>query len=108
MGERPYPVRLYRPWSGTEGIAFQGAWCARCKHDKAWNGEKSLDECDDADLCQLIARAMAFHVDEPGYPQEWVYRQDGQPACLAFEPTGKPERCALTVDMFNFGKPWPS
>jgi hypothetical protein len=44
---------------------------------------------------------MAFSIDEPGYPQEWIRDQDGAPRCLAFEPIDKPERCQHTVDMFT-------
>lgn len=98
------PVRLYRPSNGTEGEAFMTMWCSRCKHDKAWNGEKPFDDCGDDDLCKLIANSMAFDLDEPGYPQQWVYDQCGAPTCLAFELAGKPERCTLTVDMFT-GQP---
>lgn len=70
---------LYRPSNGTEGDYFQEAWCARCKADRAYreSGGKEAG-------CDLIARSMAFKVDEPRYPKEWVWR-DGYPVCTAFD-----------------------
>jgi hypothetical protein len=95
------PVRLYRPSNGTEGISFFESWCARCKHDKAWNGEKPWDECGADDLCKLIGDSMAYDLDDPKYPREWVIAQNGHPMCLKFEDVGKPYRCPRTPDMFN-------
>ena len=102
MNVPSFPVRLYRPSSGSEGIDFQSAWCGECKHDKLWNGEAvDPDRVSQDDMCQIIGRSMAHSIDEPGYPQEWVRAQDGRPMCLAFERKGTPYRCLLTVDMFT-------
>jgi hypothetical protein len=35
------------------------------------------------------AMSMAFEIDDPEYPEEWVYDEDGRPKCTAFK--GKSE-----------------
>lgn len=55
----------YRPSNGTEGECFFNHYCDHCLHD---NGKDKL--------CDLIACSMAFDVDEPGYPKEWIYEAE--------------------------------
>lgn len=96
-------IELYRPSNGSEGDGFFSTWCRNCARDKAMSEGKPLDECDDNEKCDLIARSMAFDVDEPGYPQEWRY-ENGHPVCKAFVPLGQPippERDDRTADMFG-------
>lgn len=69
---------LYRPSNGTEGECFQDAWCEKCKADRAFR------ESGEEPGCDIIARSMAFNVDEPEYPREWVWR-DGYAVCTAFD-----------------------
>lgn len=71
MGWPPPDGTSYRPSNGTAGQSFIEAWCGCCKNDA--HGD-----------CPIIARSMAFGVDEPEYPTEWVWK-DGQPVCTAFD-----------------------
>ena len=101
---RAQPVRLYRPSNGSEGFDFMETWCGHCANDKPWSEGKDFDSCGPEEVCQIIADTMAYSIDDPSYPKQWVYGQDGRPMCLAFEPTGKPYRCPRTIDIFT-GKP---
>lgn len=96
------PIRLYRPSNGTEGAWFWEAWCCRCQRDKAMREGADFDECDDNERCDIIANTMAFGIDEPSYPQEWRYDENGTPCCTAFVPAGDrvPERDEHTLPLF--------
>jgi hypothetical protein len=95
----PSPSRvgkLYCPGSGTEGMAFDDAWCANCARDAAWREDERNDCCD------ILSRTFALDITDPDYPKEWVYGHDGRPCCTAF--TTDPEksiRCDKTPDMFG-------
>ena len=65
----------YRPSNGTEGDAFIAHFCDRCTKDS----EESP--------CPIIGRTMAYDVDDPNYPTEWVESDEGA-TCTAFEPEG--------------------
>ena len=90
----------YRPSSGTEGMAFDDAWCERCTRDRPYR-----DDPDNLDPgfhgCQIIADSFAYKITDPKYPKEWIYDRDG-PCCTAFttDPT-KPIRCDKTKDLFE-------
>lgn len=71
-------TRKYRPANGSEGEGFMEQFCYRCKHDNYPDGPES-------EWCQILANSMCFEIDEPGYPDEWIYGEDGQPKCTAFE-----------------------
>lgn len=92
--------KLYRPSCGTEGIAFDDAWCAYCERDKAYR--EGGPDADPAIACQIIADTFAFDITDPRYPKEWVYDKDGRPKCTAFTDDPKcPVRCDKTKDMFE-------
>jgi hypothetical protein len=94
----------YRPSCGTEGEMFFENWCRQCARDKAMNSGAELDECDDKEVCDRIARSFAHNVDDPAYPAEWQIDKNGQPCCTAFVPVGEPipePRCERTIDMFE-------
>jgi len=93
----------YRPSNGTEGEWFIGNWCGNCARDKSILEGISLDECDDDQKCDIIARTFAYDMNHPDYPTEWVRTENG-PICTAFVQHGEsiPEpRCKNTVDMFT-------
>jgi hypothetical protein len=69
----------YRPSNGTEGDIFQERWCELCTKDEA------ARRGDYENGCPIIAAALAWDVDDPDYPGEWVYDGEGQPSCTAFE-----------------------
>lgn len=94
----PHPnaaLEPYRPGSGTEGMAFDDAWCAHCARDAAWREDDRNDGCD------ILSRTFALDIEDPDYPKEWIYGRDGVPRCTAFttDPT-TPVRCDRTPDMF--------
>lgn len=89
----------YRPSTGTEGVCFDIAWCDKCARDAKY---RAAGENADAELgCPLIANALAFQIDHPQYPKEWVYGDDGNPCCTAFTPELTPDRCDKTADLFE-------
>lgn len=98
--------KKYQPSNGTEGEWFFESWCRHCERDAAMNSGANLDDCDDDQKCDIIARSMAYSTNDAEYPSEWIYGQDGQPRCTAFSPVGEPlptPRCAHTIDMFDGG-----
>lgn len=97
----------YQPSNGTEGECFYEAWCCQCAKDKAMREGADYDECDDDQVCKIIADTMAYSPDDDDYPKEWIYGKDGQPCCTAFVEAGKPipqERDPFTIDMFGAGE----
>lgn len=75
VGKGEAMSRKYRPANGCEGMDFQAAYCDNCIHDDHVTGA----------YCDILNRAMIFYVDEPDYPSEWIYGEDGRPKCTAFE-----------------------
>lgn len=63
----------YRPSNGTEGDVFFCKYCELCKKNLVPEG------------CKIQLRTMAFDIDEPEYPKEWVHDKDGYAICTAFE-----------------------
>lgn len=89
----------YRPSNGTEGEFFHERWCADCKRDAAFQQDPDF-----GDSCPLICNAMAFNIGHPEYPTEWIYGEDGQPECKAFEDKHAADgsyRCETTPDLFG-------
>ncbi len=90
----------YRPSTGTEGMAFDEAWCEHCTRDKAYRD--GGPDVDPAIGCQIIADTFAYDITDPKYPKEWVFDRDGRPSCTAFTTDPKcPVRCDKTIDMFE-------
>lgn len=88
----------YRPSNGTEGDAFMTEFCYRCERDRAHQ-----ESGGEQDGCPIIANSLAFSIDEPGYPGEWIVDVSG-PKCTAFIPSGAQlpiPRCTKTQDMFG-------
>ena len=78
MPSNPETTERYRPSNGTEGEIFMERWCARCWRDAAFRA-------DQGDSCPIAAATMAFDIDDPEYPAEWIEDETG-PRCTAFEP----------------------
>lgn len=93
----------YQPSNGTEGECFISSWCGECQRDKSMREGAPIEECDDDELCDIIARSFAYSPGDEQYPKEWQYDKDGQPCCTAFIPVGDPippPPDTLTKDMF--------
>lgn len=83
-------TKLYRPSNGTEGDIFMALFCDRCVHD-------NFDENTLKGGCEILARTLFFGVNDPEYPEEWIWNPDkclenglemgGEfgPRCTAFE-----------------------
>ena len=69
----------YRPANGADSMAFMERFCWRCKHDQKYQITQAAE-----DGCRILADTMAFDIDDPEYPDEWIY-QDGNPVCTKFE-----------------------
>lgn len=95
-------TKPYRPSNGTEGAFFHEHWCCRCARDKAMREGHEIDECDDDELCQIIADTFAYDIDHPKYPKEWIEDDEGIPTCTAFVRAGDPlpEIDTHTLDLF--------
>ncbi|UIF90918.1 hypothetical protein [Cupriavidus sp. UYPR2.512] len=94
----------YQPSNGTEGECFFEAWCRQCARDRSMREGDDFDECDDNEVCGIIANTMAHKPEDDEYPKEWIYGKDGQPCCTAFVQAGQPippERDPFTRDLFE-------
>lgn len=78
----------YRPGNGTEGAVFFANWCCTCARDKAMRDGWEVEDCDDSERCDIIAKTMAYRIHEPQYPPQWQFGKDGQPCCTAYVPAG--------------------
>jgi hypothetical protein len=77
--------KKYRPACGSEGANFIDRWCYSCKRDEAFRN-------DDGDSCPIVANSFVFDVDDPRYPSEWTFNDEGRPICTAFEPVDAPDK----------------
>jgi len=77
-------TKLYTPANGTEGEVFFENWCCHCSRDKAMREGADFDDCDDNELCEIIAAGFR------GPVKEWIWGEDGQPCCTAFVEHPKP------------------
>jgi hypothetical protein len=96
LEERPVSQQ-WIPSNGTEGHQFINDWCSRCARDSVCNGQKTFDDCDDSELCQILAASFR------GDAKEWIEHDDGRTECTAFVPLGaaQPQRDDRTIDMFG-------
>ena len=67
-------MEKYRPSNGAEGDSFMANYCEKC----------AKDDIDNRVMCLIIARTMAYDVDDPKYPSEWV-RDGDEVKCTAFQ-----------------------
>lgn len=96
-------TKKFRPSNATQADAFFSAWCYSCQRDKAMREGANFDDCDDSERCEIIGRTMAHDVDDPEYPVEWHYDDNGLPTCSAFVEAGEtiPQpRCTATMELF--------
>lgn len=89
--------RQYVPSNGTEGHAFLNAWCRNCARDRSMREGEEVDECDDSELCPIIAASFR------GEAAEWRELDDGRRICTAYVEAGQPipARCPNTLDLFD-------
>ena len=71
-------IEKYKPSNGTEGEIFMDKFCRQCEHDDAYNSRGQGER-----LCNIIALTLSYNVDDPEYPEEWIY-ENGKPTCTKF------------------------
>lgn len=86
--------KKYRPSNGTEGMIFQSQFCDRCKRDAEFQKTQ-------VGGCGILARTLGYGIDDPEYPEEWIWNPDKclenglefgtefSPRCTAFEATAE-------------------
>jgi hypothetical protein len=92
------PGEQWIPSNSDEGYGFLGSVCTQCARDKSMREGVDIDECDDNERCDIIARSFC------GEAIEWREMPDGEVKCIAFVPAGEriPEPpCEHTMDMFE-------
>jgi len=69
--------KLYRPANGTDGLIFMENWCERgcLKFTSIGQYTKS---------CDILERSFCYDIDDPGYPSEWIYGENGKPCCTEY------------------------
>lgn len=68
--------RKYQPSNGTEGMWFIDEHCMNCLHcDPNPDGEKQ---------CMILGNSMAYSINDPEYPKEWIYVED-KPTCTKWQ-----------------------
>jgi len=66
------PGETYQPCNGSEGTAFIDHFCSKC-------GKDLQEDCD------VLTATMILPSGDPNYPTEWVYNENGNPTCTAFD-----------------------
>lgn len=75
QADQPHELagKPYRPSNGTEGDIFFDKYCDHCK------------KCFAPVNCRIQLSTMAFTIDEPEYPKQWIHDKDGFAVCTDFE-----------------------
>lgn len=69
--------RKYCPSNGTEGDWFISEYCMNCFHcDPNPDGKKQ---------CMILCASMCYSVNDPKFPSEWIYNEEGKPTCTNFK-----------------------
>ena len=74
-------MRKYQPSNKSEGCAFIAANCEKCKNELFVHTQN-----EDHLKCDILSRTMIFSINDPEYPEEWNYNEDGNPRCSARIP----------------------
>jgi hypothetical protein len=94
----PMPGEQWTPSNSDVGYSFLSQECGNCQRDKAMRDGAPLEECDDNDVCPIIAASFL------GEAVEWRRMPDGEIKCIAFVEKGQPipaPRCDRTADLFD-------
>jgi hypothetical protein len=80
----PIPTELpgtqWIPSNGADGMSFVEHFCFQCAKDQAANGSKDYDDCEDSDLCPILAASFR---DEA---VQWREMDNGGLICTEFQP----------------------
>lgn len=95
--DKQYPGAQWIPSNGTDGYSFLDTHCSQCAKDKAMCEGFPIEECDDNEVCKIIAASFV------GKAIEWRELETGEIKCMAFVPTGESipaPRCTHTAELF--------
>lgn len=70
-------IKKYRPSNGSEGEMFCREYCDCCS-----NKYGPVN-------CRIELSTMAFGINEPEYPKEWIYDENGKPKCTKWSKKWK-------------------
>lgn len=92
------PGVQWTPSNHDQGYGFLDDNCRHCARDKAMSTGADYEDCDDNELCPIIAKSFR------GEALEWREMPDGEIKCIAFVPAGQPippPRCEHTRELFD-------
>lgn len=58
---------------------FTCNFCEQCIYEKFMHTQDHRDK-----QCDILNRTLLHGINEPEYPEEWTYTNDGSPTCTAF------------------------
>lgn len=68
-------MKKYQPSNGTEGMYFIEEYCMNCIHCHP-HPEKQPQ-------CDILCRTLMYDINDPEYPNEWIYNSLNEPMCTA-------------------------
>jgi hypothetical protein len=68
--------KKYSPSNGTEYMWFCGNFCDQCLHHNP--------DPDQAPHCEILKDTICYSVNDPNYPSQWQYNEDGKAICTDF------------------------
>jgi len=72
--------KQYIPSNSDDGLFFYEINCARCSRDAYANGTKDISECEESDLCSILAASL---LDKA---VQWREMDNGDLICTEFLP----------------------
>ena len=75
-------MKKYKPSNGTEGEGFMGQYCYQCIHER-W--VHAMEEDIEQDKCDILTRTMIHDINDPEYPSEWTYDDNGKATCTKWQ-----------------------
>lgn len=96
MANPTLPGEQWIPSNSSDGDAMFCSYCRHCARDRAMREGMDVDDCDDDELCDVLARSFR------GEAVEWRILPTGRITCTAYIPAGQPipQRCPATADMW--------
>lgn len=93
----PLPGEQWIPSNSYDGMLMLRSMCLTCSRDKSLREGVDLWECDDNELCEIIAASFR------GEAVEWREMDNGEVTCIAYVRNGDAitdQRCQHTMEMF--------
>lgn len=70
-------MEKYQPSNSTEGMHFCDKYCYKCIN----HGPDDTDK----EGCEILLKTLCLSVKDPDYPEEWTYKENGEPTCTAYQ-----------------------